>query len=110
MPKSDDVHLMMRQVDSATSQFQRSDEDMQEWYKSYYETIDKFYEQKPDLICSNPDELIDILDDLEKQIEKVSAQIPFQKVLTLQDEQLSPLTFNLKITIEVVSIYFCYFD
>ena len=108
MPKSEDVHLMMRQVDSATSQFQRSDEDMQEWYKSYYETIDKFYEQKPDLICPNPDELIDILDDLEKQIEKVSVQIPFQKVLLLQ-EKLPPLTFNLKITIEVVLVYFCYF-
>ena len=78
MPKSEDVNLMMRQVDSATSQFQRSDEDMQEWYKSYYETIDKFYEQKPDLICPNPDELIDILDDLEKQIKRVSAQTPFQ--------------------------------
>ena len=61
----------MRQVGSATSQFQKSDEDMQGWYKSYYETINKFYDQRPDLICPNPDELIDILDDLEKQIEKV---------------------------------------
>ena len=69
---------MMRQVDSATSQFQKSDEDLQEWYKSYYETINKFYDQRPDLICPDPEKLINILEDLENQIKKVNAQWPFQ--------------------------------
>ena len=89
MPKNEDVHLVMRQVDSASTQFQRSDEDMQEWYKSYYKTIDKFYDQRPDLICPNPDELIDILDDLKKQIEKVIRETPFQSFHTLKVTSIS---------------------
>ena len=74
---------MMGQVGNATSQFQKSDEDMQEWYKSYYEAINKFYDQRLELICQNPEELTDILEDLENQIQKVSAKIPVQFVLTL---------------------------
>ena len=74
---------MMRQVGNATSQFQKSDEDMQEWYKSYYEAISKFYDQRLELICPNPEELTDILEDLENQIQKVSAKTPIQFVLTL---------------------------
>ena len=74
---------MMRQVGIATSQFQKSDEDMQEWYKSYYEAINKFYDQRLELICQNPEELTDILEDLENQIQKVSAKTPIQFVLTL---------------------------
>ena len=73
---------MMRQVDSATSQFQKSDEDMQEWYKSYYEAINKFYDQRLELICQNPEELTDILEDLENQIQKVGAKTPIKFVLT----------------------------
>ena len=68
---------MMRQADRATSQFHKSDEDIQEWYKSYYETINKFKDQMPDLVCSNPEKLTDILEDLEKQIQKVRAKRPF---------------------------------
>ena len=66
---------MMRQVGNATSQFQKSDEDMKEWYKSYYETISKFYDQRLELICQNPEELTDILEDLENQIQRVSVLI-----------------------------------
>ena len=75
LPQTED-HLMMRQVGNATSQFQKSDEDMQEWYKSYYEAINKFYDQRLELICQNPEELTDILEDLENQIQKVSAKHP----------------------------------
>ena len=49
----------------------RSDEDMKKWYKTYYEAMKKFYKAKPELICPGPEELIDMLEDLEDQIEKV---------------------------------------
>ena len=49
----------------------RSDEDMKKWYKTYYEAMSKFYKAKPELICPGPEELIDMLEDLEDQIEKV---------------------------------------
>ena len=59
-------------ADNTANQFQRSDEDMKKWYEAYYNTVNNFYEAKPALICPDPEKLIDILEDLEDQIEKVA--------------------------------------
>ena len=58
-------------AENTVNQFMRSDEDMKKWYEVYYNTISNFYEAKPELICPNPEKLIDMLEDLEDQIEKV---------------------------------------
>ena len=68
-----ETDVLMRIADNATNQFMRSDEDMKKWYKTYYEAVNKFYKAKPELICPGPEELIDMLEDLEDQIEKVVA-------------------------------------
>ena len=62
----------MRQADNATNQFIRSDEDMKKWYEAYYNAISEFYQAKPELICPDPEKLIDMLEDLENQVEKVA--------------------------------------
>ena len=67
----------MRQADNATNQFIKSDEDMKKWYKTYYETINKFYKLKPELICPGPEKLIDMIEDLKDQVEKVSCLLSF---------------------------------
>ena len=62
----------MRQADNATNQFIRSNEDMKQWYEAYYNAISDFYQAKPELICPDPEKLIDTLEDLEDQIKKVA--------------------------------------
>ena len=59
-------------ADNATNQFIRSDEDMRKWYEAYYNAIQDFYQAKPELICPDPEKLIDMLEDLEDQIKKVA--------------------------------------
>merc|ERR1711974_90218 len=66
-----ETDVLMRQADNATSQLIKSDEDMKKWYQTYYETIDKFYKLKPELICPGPEKLIDMIEDLEDQVEKI---------------------------------------
>merc|ERR1711974_17075 len=44
---------------------------MGKWYEAYYNAISDFYQAKPELICPDPEKLIDMLEDLEDQIEKI---------------------------------------
>ena len=72
-----ETDVLMRVAGNATSQLIKSDEDMKKWYKTYYETIDKFYKAKPELICPGPEKLINMIEDLKDQVEKVSCLLSF---------------------------------
>ena len=96
----------MRVAVNATSQLIKSDEDMKKWYKTYYETINKFYKAKPELICPDPEKLTDMLEDLEDQIEKVS-QIIFLHISMFWQQNLLFIGYetNIFVTITITLLW-----
>ena len=67
-------NVLMRDAETAADKFQVASEDMDNWQRTYYETVFEFKSQMiPELVCPDPQVPIQSLAKVEQQIEKVSA-------------------------------------
>jgi len=65
-------NVLMRDAETAADKFQVATEDMDNWQRTYYETVFEFKSQMiPELVCPDPQVPIQSLAKVEQQIEKM---------------------------------------